>query len=114
MRTRHQRLGAEGEELVARRYQARGYRVVDRNWRCPQGELDLVLRKGRTLVVCEVKTRSSAAFGLPAEAVTADKQRRVRGLTLRWLDAHAFRPRTIRFDVAAVLDGRVEITEGAF
>jgi putative endonuclease len=111
--TRGQALGAEGEELVARRYRALGYRVVDRNWRCPQGELDLVLRKGRTLVVCEVKTRSSPAYGLPAEAVTAEKQRRLRAATLRYLAASRLRPRVVRFDVAAVLDGRVEILEAA-
>jgi putative endonuclease len=73
-----------------------------------------VLRKGGTLVVCEVKTRTSAAFGTPAEAVTAAKQAKVRLLTRRWLSTAAFRPREIRFDVAAVLAGELELIEDAF
>ena len=111
---RRQSLGADGEALTARHYEAQGYTVLDRNWRCRDGELDLVLRRGRTLVVCEVKTRTSAAFGLPAEAVTRAKQEKLRLLARRWLAASAFRPSTIRFDVAGVLGGELEVIEGAF
>jgi putative endonuclease len=112
--SRRQQLGAEGEARVARHYEARGYTVLDRNWRCRDGELDLVLRQGRTLVVCEVKTRSSAAFGTPAEAVTAKKQAKLRLLAREYLGATPFRPREIRFDVAAVLAGEIDIIENAF
>ena len=69
---------------------------------------------GRTLVICEVKTRSSAAFGTPAEAVTRAKQAKLRLLARHYLDTAPFRPRTIRFDVAAVLAGQIEIIEAAF
>ena len=96
-------------------YQGRGYEVLARNWRCRQGELDLVLASGRTFVFCEVKTRSSDAFGAPVEAVTREKQLRLRRLAARWLDEEApMRPREIRFDVASVLGGTVEVLEGAF
>jgi putative endonuclease len=109
-----QELGASGEARVAAWYEANGYQVVDRNWRCRQGELDLVARRGRTIVFCEVKTRSSAAFGAPVEAVTRDKQARLRVLAARWLDDSAVVAREIRFDVASVLAGVVEVLEGAF
>jgi putative endonuclease len=89
--------------------------VVARNWRCRDGELDLVLRQGRTFVFCEVKTRTTDAFGVPAEAVTMQKRARIRRLAARWLEEDApLRPREIRFDVAAILAGDLEIIEGAF
>jgi putative endonuclease len=108
-------LGASGEQAAADWYERNGYQVVARNWRCRDGELDLIVRKGRAFVFCEVKTRSSLAFGAPAEAVTRTKQVRVRHLAARWLDDHAgVRATEIRFDVASVLGGQVEIVQGAF
>jgi len=97
---------------------ARGYRIVARNWRCREGEIDLVVwsRRG-DLVFCEVKTRSSARFGVPAEAVTAAKQRRLRVLAARFLTAHGREVagrRGLRFDVAAVTAGRVDVIVAAF
>jgi putative endonuclease len=104
------RLGDAGEALVARWYEARGFVVVDRNWRCREGELDLVCAGHALLVFCEVKTRRSTAFGSPLEAVTIPKQRRIRVLARLWLDeqgrtvaaGRAGAPR-LRFDVASVL-----------
>ena len=107
-------LGASGEEAVAAWYRANGYEVVAQNWRCRSGELDLVLRRGRTFVFREVKTRTSDAFGAPVEAVTRDKQIRLRHLAARWLEEAPMRPTDIRFDVASVLAGRIEVVEGAF
>ncbi|WP_426573178.1 YraN family protein [Aquihabitans sp. McL0605] len=110
------RLGAVGEDRAAAWYRAEGYSIIERNWRCRDGEIDLICAQGRTLVVCEVKTRSSLAYGHPAEAVTPTKQRRIRGLAARWL-AEAdvpFRPDGIRFDVAAVLPGEVDVIQAAF
>ena len=95
-------------------YEANGYTVVARNWRCRQGELDLVARRGRVIVFCEVKTRSSTAFGAPVEAVTRTKQARLRVLAARWLADSDVVAREIRFDVASVLAGRLEVLEGAF
>jgi putative endonuclease len=89
--------------------------VIARNWRCRDGELDLVLRQGRTFVFCEVKTRTTDAYGTPAEAVTRQKRARIRRLAARYLEDDApVRPREIRFDVAAILGGQLEIIEGAF
>ncbi len=86
-----------------------------RNWRCRLGELDLILRQGRTFVFCEVKSRTTDAFGIPAEAVTRQKRARIRRLAARWIEEDApVRPREIRFDVAAILAGELEIIEGAF
>lgn len=107
-------LGAEGEARAAAWYQAHGYRVLARNWRCREGELDLVVARGRALVFVEVKTRRTDRFGTPAEAVTPAKQQRLRGLALRWIDATGARPSSLRFDVVAILGGRLEVIEAAF
>ena len=108
-------LGADGEEAVANWYRAKGYELVARNWRCREGELDLIMRSGRTFVFCEVKTRTTTRFGFPVEAVTRDKQMRLRRLAARFLSEDApLRPKEIRFDVASVLAGGIEVLEGAF
>jgi putative endonuclease len=114
--TRHrQLLGASGEEKVAEWYRQRGYEVLARNWRRREGELDLVLGAEGLVVFCEVKTRSSDAFGAPAEAVTPGKQARLRRLAAQWLGENGTSRRgQLRFDVASVLAGRVEVLEGAF
>ena len=86
-----------------------------RNWRCREGELDLIARRGREYVFVEVKNRGSDAFGLPAEAVGRTKQARIRRLAARWLEHDApARARSIRFDVVAILAGEVDVIEGAF
>lgn len=84
---------------------AAGLRVVSRNWRCPEGELDIVAWDGDTLVVCEVKTRSGVGFGSPAEAVNRQKAQRIRRLALRWLMEHRTPYAELRFDVVSVLRG---------
>lgn len=96
-------LGAYGEAIAARHLIGQGMVLLDRNWRCDLGEIDLVLRHGRTLVVCEVKTRSSLAYGSPLEAVTERKAARLRRLAARWLAAHELRPAEIRIDLVGVL-----------
>jgi putative endonuclease len=100
---RRQELGRFGEAYAARHLTDRGMVVLDRNWRCDAGEIDLVLRDGRVLVVCEVKTRSSVAFGSPLEAVTAPKAARLRRLAARWLAEHRLRPDEVRIDLVGVL-----------
>ncbi|HWS46849.1 MAG TPA: YraN family protein [Acidimicrobiia bacterium] len=112
-------VGDAGENATAEWYAHRGYAVLDRNWRVREGEIDLVARRGPTVVFCEVKTRRSDAFGAPAEAVTARKQARIRALATQWLTAHAVRADVVRFDVASVRpDGRggwdVDVIEAAF
>ncbi len=118
-------LGRAGEDLAAGWYEAHGYEVLARNWRCREGELDIVARRDRLVVFCEVKARTSDAFGLPAEAVGRLKQARVRRLAALWYADQASaggdgglgrgrRGGPARFDVASVLAGAVEVVEGAF
>ena len=114
MKRTKREVGVAGEDLAAQWYEARGYAIVARNWRCRDGELDLVVRDGRKVVFCEVKHRTGLGFGTPAEAITREKKQRIRHLAARWLQDAKPRPAEIRFDVAAILDGDVEILEGAF
>ena len=104
MTTARQRLamGGYGEASAARFLVGLGMVVLDRNWRCELGEIDLVLRDGPVLVVCEVKTRASAAFGSPLEAVTPVKVARLRRLAARWLAEHEVRASDVRFDLVGV------------
>jgi putative endonuclease len=95
-------IGAYGERVAARTLADAGLRVIDRNWRCTTGELDLVALDGATIVFCEVKTRRGAAFGLPVEAVRWQKVRRLRALAALWLAAHPDIRGEIRFDVVSV------------
>jgi putative endonuclease len=107
-------LGAAGEAQAAAWYEGHGYAVLHRNWRCREGELDLVVRRGRELVFVEVKTRRTDRFGIPAEAVTREKQRRIHTLARRYLDATDVRASSLRFDVVSILAGRLEVIQAAF
>lgn len=97
-------LGRWGEDIAVAHLERAGYQVLARNWRCRQGELDVVARHGAALVFVEVKTRSSQAYGEPAEAVTPVKARRIRGLAGTWLrECRPLGVEDLRFDVVAVL-----------
>jgi putative endonuclease len=110
---RRRELGRFGEAYAARHLTERGMVVLDRNWRCRDGEIDLVLRDGGVLVVCEVKTRSSEAFGSPLEGVTERKAARLRRLAAHWLTEHDLRPPHVRIDLVGVLvaEGRSPVVE---
>lgn len=102
-------LGRFGEDLAAEHLRACGMVILDRNWRSRTGEVDIVARHADTLVVCEVKTRTTAAFGHPLTAVTPIKVRRMRRLAGEWLAARDLRVAAIRFDIVGILaprDGR--------
>lgn len=137
---RRKALGDLGEDIVAQWYVTRGFSVLARKWRSASGEIDVVARLGRLVVLCEVKTRSSDRFGAPVEAVTTAKVRRLRRLAGAFLSeartsgllsrdsgpqgaAGSSDPEgvDVRFDVASVTitpgaNGRteVEVIEGAF
>jgi putative endonuclease len=97
-------LGAYGESLAARLLTTEhGMVLLDRNWRCREGELDLVLRDGHVLVACEVKTRRGTGCGTPHEAVDDVKLQRLQRLLWRWADEHDIRPEEARVDLVAVL-----------
>jgi putative endonuclease len=107
-------LGGFGEKLAAAHYRAHGYAVLERNWRCRVGEIDLICARGTTLVVCEVKARTGSARGHPLEAVTEPKQRRLRRLAAAYLQQQGWRWPEVRFDVVSVLEGTLQVVEGAF
>ncbi len=108
-------LGASGELVVAQWYENNGYSVIGQNWHCSEGEIDLILRRGRTTVFCEVKTRTDDSFGAPVEAVNNNKQWKVRKSATRWLtQVDAPMGGEIRFDVAAVNGDSVLVIEDAF
>lgn len=105
-------LGRRGEEIAARYLVAAGMTVVDRNWRCPQGEIDLIARDGDELVFVEVKTRSGVAFGHPLESITVAKLARLRRLAAAWCEAHPGDHNRVRIDALAVIApvvGEVEV-----
>lgn len=99
-------LGAYGERVAAAHLVDAGMRIVERNWRCDIGEIDIVARDGDTLVVCEVKTRQGAEYGSPLEKVTSDKAERLRRLAARWMAEHEVHPGDVRIDLVAVLRSR--------
>jgi putative endonuclease len=96
-------LGREGEQAAVDYLTERGFRILDRNWRCADGEIDIVAVERHSLVVCEVKTRSGTRYGTPLEAVGRVKLRRLRRLAAQWLNAHGVRFEQIRIDVVGLL-----------
>ena len=96
-------LGRYGEDVAARHLVEQGIVVLERNWRCDAGEIDIVGRDGQVLVICEVKTRRGVGYGTPLEAVTPRKVARLRRLAARWLAEREVHPAAVRFDVVGVL-----------
>ncbi|UVJ38084.1 YraN family protein [Arthrobacter sp. CJ23] len=100
-------LGQHGEMLAAGFLETQGMRIVDRNWRCSDGEIDIVALDGDTLVVAEVKTRRSTAYGHPFEAVGTAKLARLHRLATSWCREHELRVPYRRVDVVSVIDDGV-------
>jgi putative endonuclease len=96
-------LGQRGEQLAAEYLQQAGYRILARNWRCREGEIDIVAADHRVLVACEVKTRSGTRYGTPLEAVTRKKRSRLRRLAVQWVVANGVLFDEVRVDVVEVL-----------
>ena len=125
--THNRDLGRRGENAASQWYAASGYRILDRNWRCEHGELDLVVGRDATVVFVEVKARSSGRYGSGFDAVGRAKQRRLRRLASAWLTERR-RSRTdmggspdgsfatdVRFDVVDVdARGHVRVREACF
>jgi len=108
--TARQKLGSIGERLAAETLRQRGYRILEYNFRCRHGEIDLIAEDEHDLVFVEVKTRRGTAFGLPEEAVTLSKRRKLVEVASYYLDLHAQSDRAWRIDVVAVQFG----VRGAF
>ena len=96
-------LGRRGEDLAVSVFRRLGFEVMERNYRCKHGEIDLIARRGRVLVFCEVKTRRTDVWGIPAEAVDHRKQSRLRLLAAVWLAERSVDPVEVRFDVVSVI-----------
>ncbi|WP_134047728.1 YraN family protein [Mycobacteroides franklinii] len=105
-------IGTRGEDLAADYLRGDGYTVLDRNWRCRHGEIDIIAARDELLVFVEVKTRTGHGFGTPAEAVTYTKLRRLRRLAGIWLATQSGSWSAVRIDVIEVRLGRTapEIT----
>lgn len=95
-------LGKAGEDLAERYLKRRGYAVVERNYRCPLGEIDLIALDKRAVVFVEVKTRRVDTSGAPLEAVNAAKQRRLKRAALHYLSRHRLHDRDVQFDVVGI------------
>ena len=102
MKGARKRLGNVGEEIAARELTRRGYTVRERNWRCPEGELDLVAEQGETLVFVEVRTRRGDRFGTPEESITLAKRAHLIAAAQAYLLAHSLQDHDWRIDVVAV------------
>jgi putative endonuclease len=99
-------LGKSGEQAAAEYLESCGLRILDRNWRCGAGEIDIVAVERYALVVAEVKSRTGTAYGSPLEAVSRAKRARLRRLAVQWLNAHGVRFDHVRIDVVGlVYDG---------
>lgn len=99
---RNKALGAYGEKIAANFLQDLGMVILDRNWTCRFGEIDIVARDGDAVVVCEVKTRTGTRHGTSADAVTEAKATRLRTLIGAWLQAHSCAASSTRIDVVAI------------
>ena len=102
MRDGRRRLGAFGERLAAAHLEAKGYRIRDRNFRCREGEIDIVAQDGETLVFVEVRTRRGDALGGPAESITAVKQSRLVEAAMAYVQTLPEPPVDQRIDVVAI------------
>jgi len=96
-------LGRAGEGVATEHLERQGLVELARNWRCPQGELDVVVTDGRQVIFCEVKTRSGVDYGAPLDAVGPDKVRRLRELARAWLTERGLTGVPVRFDVISIL-----------
>ncbi len=96
-------LGRRGEELAADYLRGTGLEIVERNWRCSLGEIDIVARDANETVFVEVKTRAGLGYGHPLESITAVKLARLRRLAAAWCEAHPAQSGAIRIDAVAVI-----------
>lgn len=99
---RNKAVGQYGERVAADHLRDLGMAVLETNWTCKYGEVDIVARDGHTLVICEVKTRTGSTHGTGFEAITGQKATRLRRLAAHWLEVHSVQPDAIRIEVVSV------------
>ena len=110
----NRRFGGQGEADARAFLEGKGIKVLEMNFRRPTGEIDIIARQGSMVCFVEVKRRSSLRYGRPAEAVNADKQRRIARTALLYLQENGLEDAPVRFDVVEVLPGEIRHIEGAF
>jgi putative endonuclease len=104
-------LGIKGENLAVKFLKEKGYRIIERNYKTPIGEIDIIAQDGNTIVFIEVKTRTDEFFGQPFEAVNKKKRRKLKNVALLYLKRHV-REFSVRFDVLSIFyreNGKSEI-----
>jgi putative endonuclease len=118
MKDPRRQLGDTGEDLAAAALKKQGYKILERNYTTPLGEIDLIARHDKTLVIVEVKTRKSTRFGSPQEAVSAAKQAKLRRLADYYMKGKRLTGTAVRFDVVAITlsdaGPQIEIISNAF
>ena len=109
--TKNQSVGKYGEDRASEFLERLGYQLIDRNWRCDVGEIDIVARDSDCLVFAEVKTRTRVGFGHPFEAITSAKMKKMRQLVGEWCRVHQISSVQVRLDAISVLisQGRIHI-----
>lgn len=106
MTLERQLIGKIGEEAAGQYLRQQGYSIIENNYRCPLGEIDIIARDKRVTVMVEVRTRTSLAYGSPEESITADKARRLKRLALNYLQTHYLSAAPCRIDLVAVMVDR--------
>jgi len=106
--------GIAGEERAVNFLTGKGYRILERNYRCPQGEIDIIALDGKVLVFVEVRTRRESSYGFPEESITSLKQRRIIRCATWYLHQKKLEMQDCRFDVIAIMGDRIEHISGAF
>ncbi|HEY7535239.1 MAG TPA: YraN family protein [Thermodesulfobacteriota bacterium] len=109
-------LGQKGEQIACKVLEKDGYRIIEKNFRCKQGEIDIIAEKKEVICFIEVKARTSESFGLPEEAVTTWKQRRLLAAAYVYLERKKITSKDMRFDVVSVdlNNGKARILKNAF
>ena len=107
-------LGRQGEDMACGFLQARGYRIIQRNWHCRAGEIDIIAREGKYLCFVEVKTRDSVRCGMAEEAVDFRKRKRLSKLACLYLSDHKLEEVPVRFDVVAISGNQPHLIQDAF
>ncbi len=107
-------VGTEKEKLAGAYLEKNGYEIIEYNFRCRQGEIDIIAKEGEYLVFCEVKYRSSIKNGTPFEAVDYKKQRVISRCALFYIAKHRINDVPCRFDVVSVTDKEIQVLKNAF
>ncbi len=114
MNNRRIELGKKGEDISVKFLKKRGYEIIERNYRCSLGEIDIIAEDKNVLCFVEVKTRNTKEYGLPEEAIDGYKQKKLTRVALAYLKQNNIHKRYLRFDIVCVYPDRIELIKDAF